>query len=255
MRQIFKDILYLILRFFAKKNTAIVLCYHSISEQGLFFCVTPQEFEKQMAYLAQNHFNIVSLDTLARYKKEGAIPEKTVAITFDDGYEDNYVNASPLLKRYGFPATVFVAVGNIGRERSDLGNSLKMLSWEQCRELEGNEISIEPHTVHHVKLSGISPEIAEQEVRESKKSIENTLGKICRHFAYPKGRYTAETMQSVRRAGIPYAYTIEGRQIKLDDNDLALSRCAIDSAVTFFQFKRIIRIGKVDKKRLVSSHT
>ena len=72
--------------------------YHSISESGGFFCVKPNDFERQMDYLCENDFNVIPLEKLVWYLENNNFPPKTIVLTFDDGYEDNFTNVFPVLK-------------------------------------------------------------------------------------------------------------------------------------------------------------
>ena len=97
----------------------LILMYHRVTEQEIdpwTMCVTSQHFAEQLATL-QKEFNPISLRQLVQAQKEGKIPERAVAVTFDDGYADNLHNAKPLLEQYRIPATVFIANGHIGNDR------------------------------------------------------------------------------------------------------------------------------------------
>jgi peptidoglycan/xylan/chitin deacetylase (PgdA/CDA1 family) len=99
-------------------SKGVILMYHRIAEADVdpwALCVTPQNFAEQLAVI-KAHYHPLSLQQLAQAQAEQAIPERAVAITFDDGYADNLYQAKPLLERYEIPATVFVVTGNLGRE-------------------------------------------------------------------------------------------------------------------------------------------
>ena len=156
--------------------------------------VSPENLERHMAYLKGHGFHVLSFDELVRLTKDGAsVPRKSVVITFDDGYEDNYVNAYRILKKYGFPAIIFVP--------SDLINTEGYLSWEQVKEMAGNGISIGSHSRRHLYL----PDLPEQEQREeifgSKRIIEQHLGRPSDYFSYPIGGFNDQIKQFVKAAG------------------------------------------------------
>ena len=97
-----------------------VLMYHSVNPEShpvmYRLIVKPESFARQMQFLKSHHYNIVSLETVGRLIQEKKnIPPKTVAITFDDGFRDNYIYAYPVLKRLGLPATIFVIYDEVGR--------------------------------------------------------------------------------------------------------------------------------------------
>ena len=116
-----------------------IFMYHSVS--FLFEApfsnavrIRPSIFAKQMQYLKDHHYQVVDLDVLFQKVIEGEkLSPKTIAITFDDGYLDNYVNAFPILKFYQFPATFFLITGSIGKDP-------KFMTWDQAREIEQHQI-------------------------------------------------------------------------------------------------------------------
>ena len=91
-----------------KKKGASVLMYHSVAENSVFFTVHPKIFAKQMKYLKENNYQVISLtDLITLLKNDQPLPNKTVALTFDDGFKDFFLNAWPVLAEYNFPATIF----------------------------------------------------------------------------------------------------------------------------------------------------
>jgi peptidoglycan/xylan/chitin deacetylase (PgdA/CDA1 family) len=97
---------------------ALILGYHRIADvthDDHEVCVTPDHFAEQMEMLSR-HANPVSLKKLVHHLKEGSLPPKSVAVTFDDGYVDNLYEAKPVLEKYAIPATVFVCTGYAGKE-------------------------------------------------------------------------------------------------------------------------------------------
>ena len=115
MKKLIKNLIYKILSYF-NFGGVVILMYHSIAENNEFFTVSPKEFEKQMAYLKNHNFNVVKLTDLPGLFKK-PILRKSLVITFDDGYEDNYLNARPILEKYNLPATIFVSSACIGETR------------------------------------------------------------------------------------------------------------------------------------------
>ena len=149
-----------------------VLMYHMVSEhlekdKSKFnrLRVKPEEFEKQLKWLKDNNWTSFTLSELASLKE---IPQKSVVITFDDGYEDNFKNAYPLLKKYGFKSTIYIVLNRFNQDWAtdkDLNqasselNSEKMLSNEQIKEmLDSGLVEIGSHTLDHVNLPKLSNE-------------------------------------------------------------------------------------------------
>jgi len=223
---------------------AIILFYHSIGTNDYSFTVSPGSFSKQMEWLKASAFNIVSLDELAGYREAGTIPKKTLAITFDDGYQDNYTNAFPILWRHGIPATIFITTGDLRGKKIDSIPPLPKMSEDQLWSLhESGLVAIEPHSETHPKFADISEHQIERETWESKLYIDNLLKKNCRHFAYPKGSYSRTAQRVLARSGVSFAYTTNFGRVRPLDDPYALKRNGIGPNVTLDQFKGIASLG------------
>lgn len=157
--------------------------------------VSPEKFEAQMKYLKENGYTTTSLDTLyAALKRTTTLPEKVVILTFDDGYIDFYFNAYPILRKYGFSATVFVPTGLIGQPA--------YLSWHQIKEMHSSGLILfGAHTVNHLHLPSLPPEIALKEMAESKTTLSDQLGVPINFSAYPYGSTDANTITLTKEAG------------------------------------------------------
>ena len=198
-----------------------VLMYHMVSEhlpknQSKFnrLRVIPKVFEKQLIWLKQNGFKSFTLSELVQLEN---IPEKSVVLTFDDGYEDNFTNAFPLLQKYGFKATIYIVLNrfennwatdkDLDKASSELNNE-KMLSDEQIKTMiESGLIEIGSHTLDHVNLPKLNKEEKEKQLLESKKQIENIFGTKCDSFAYPFGFYDEDSVKIVENIGYTNATT------------------------------------------------
>ena len=193
-----------------------ILMYHSISSadtKPLFVIghhregklrllnVSPQSFDKQMGYLKNDGYQVISLDDFVEGDRLGKkFPHKTVVITFDDGYVDNYTNAFPILKKYHFPATIFL-VSDI------IGTNPNFLNWEQAKEMSQNGISFGSHTRHHAYLPSQSKEQMKDEITGSKHILEEHLGKPVYYFAYPCGGFNEQVKTITALAGYKAALT------------------------------------------------
>jgi peptidoglycan/xylan/chitin deacetylase (PgdA/CDA1 family) len=218
--------------------------YHSVGNNSAFFSVRPQDFEWQMDYLKKNGYKALFLTNLVREVESGAnLNSKNIILTFDDGYEDNFLNALPVLKRYNLKATIFLATDFIGKELGSQNNApLKMLNWEQIFEMhKSGLIDFQPHTAGHVDLAKISPAEAEGEILQSRNLLEEKLGKKCDFFAYPWGRYDSKIMDILKRNGFKSAVTVKEGVVKNGDNLFELKRNSIDSSTTREQF-----MGKIN---------
>ncbi len=162
--------------------------------------VTPENFFRQMDYLQKHQYNVISLNELVTATvAKSSLPAKSVVITFDDGYADNYVHAFPVLKKYGFPATIFVLVATVGQDG--------WLTWAQIKEMDTQGIDIGSHTVNHAYLPEISEEKQHYEIEESKKILEEKLGHAANYIAYPAGGFAGQIKTIVKDAGYKGACT------------------------------------------------
>jgi peptidoglycan/xylan/chitin deacetylase (PgdA/CDA1 family) len=173
-----------------------ILTYHSIDDSGSVLSTTPEEFAWQMAELARRAIRVVRLDEIAG--SAGA-----VALTFDDGYRNFLTAALPVLERWGYPATVFVITGYVGRENSYPGQFVEsprqpLLTWDELEEIAGRGVEVGAHTVNHVWLSRLSRERAREEIRRSQETLEERLGRRVRSFSYPFGDATVAMRDYVR---------------------------------------------------------
>ena len=169
--------------------TVPILMYHYVNDEEPSrsrLGVSPATFERQMRFLSEHKYNVIPLEELADLIiNKRKIPPKTAAITFDDGYLDNYTRAYPILKKYNLPATIFVVINRLGNK---MGND-EYMSWVQVRELsDSGLVTIASHSMNHPNLSEIeSEQEMEYEIYESKKILEERLGRQVKLFSYPFG--------------------------------------------------------------------
>jgi len=186
-----------------------VLVYHSIkpysftsSKQDYAFNVIPAMFDKQLKYLKNANYTAISLATLDNNLTKGtALPKNPIIITFDDGWETQYSRALPILKKYGFTATFFIATDGIGQK--------DFLSWEQVKKLFDAGMEIGGHTESHPFLTDSTDNELEEEVSGGKKIIEEKLGQSIYAFAYPFGNYDKRVVTAVNEAGYKIARTTD----------------------------------------------
>jgi peptidoglycan/xylan/chitin deacetylase (PgdA/CDA1 family) len=165
--------------------------YHSISadnekKQSSYYEIntTPDMFYNQMCFLDANNYNVVPLSSWSLLFNNANYLKKQVIITFDDGYEDFYINAFPILEKFKFTATMFLPTNFISNKNIKFKGK-KCLTWQQVRDLNNNGISFGSHTVNHLKLINESKHTVEKEIIKSKKNIEDKLGCEIDSFSYP----------------------------------------------------------------------
>ncbi len=171
---------------------APILCYHSINNIPNQECdpLSVQLFEKHLLHL-KSEYDVISVDDLvAGIYGGGFLPKRPVAITFDDGYVDNYMYAFPLLVKYGLPATFFLATDFIsGKVRLTEANGWEAMTWGQILEMQKSSlISFGAHTRTHPILSELEDAQAYEEIDGSREDIMQHLGIKAKTFAYPNGQ-------------------------------------------------------------------
>jgi peptidoglycan/xylan/chitin deacetylase (PgdA/CDA1 family) len=181
--------------------------------------VAPAVFARQMTWLRARGFHAITQSQLFAALERGKnLPRKPVMITFDDGYRDVLVNAAPVLKRLGIPATAYVITSRISN------GDVSFLSWPQLHALENSGVEIGSHTVHHVELPSLPDPPALQELIQSRRALEQHLGHPVQWFAYPAGRFNAHSEELVRQAGYVLAMTTQPGSAQSAQAPLALHR-------------------------------
>ncbi len=177
-----------------------ILVYHHVKPEWpedfeqRTITVTSAAFESELALLRDSGYKTISVAELANALLYGlALPEKPVVLTFDDGYDDMYTYAFPLLQQYGFTGTFGLVTGYLGNPG--------YMTWDQVRQMSdaGNEMV--SHSVNHTSLGAVTPEEAATEVRESRAALEKNLGQSAQILIYPYGEPFAhgstETQETV----------------------------------------------------------
>lgn len=191
-----------------------VLMFHSIAyEKGNILRIPQDKFAAEMKWLYDNGYKTLTLDELCNgIANNKPFPEKSVVLTFDDGYGDNYVNAFPVLKQYKFKATVFMITDKI----DDAQNGY--LTSAQLKEMQNYGIDIECHTVDHKDLDTLSYKKQLSELTDSKAKLEALLNKKVDYIAYPSGKYDDSTLKAAKEAGYKMCFKMNGGVGKLGDN-------------------------------------
>lgn len=203
-----------------------ILAYHKIgAHKGDHVPTVSQEtFQRHLAFLQRHQFEVWPVEKLMQaWTAKQPLPRRVTAITFDDGYVETYTIAWPLLKRFGFPATVFAASGEVGLPG--------FVTWVQLREMAQNGFTVGSHTIHHTYVPRAAQEILRQEFQESKQHLEREIGQMIRYLSYPVGGFTIEAQQLAREAGYAAAFTTNRalrrngldlyaiRRVKMTDKD------------------------------------
>lgn len=191
-----------------------VLMYHRVLPRTGFdqLTVTPERFAAQMEVLAASR-EVVSLSAAVADLDNGMPSRVSTVITFDDGYRDNLLHALPVLRRLNLPATIFVTTAFCGQsmrhQRYPKEDGQMHLNWDEVRQLaETPGISIGSHTVTHPYLQRVSTEQVRSEVGDSRKQIEDQIGRSVEFFCYPSGDAGPREMNLAREAGYRASVTV-----------------------------------------------
>lgn len=299
---------------YLNRKKPAILMYHGVrAGEGMPGClrnhVPVNQFQRQIEYLAA-HRQVVPLTALVQWLREGQpIPDYAVVLTFDDGYQNNYTEAYPVLCSSALPATVFLTTALIGtsqalwydrlahsifhtsrssltvdgmhhslgtgRERArayrrlaqhlkhledaeknqllesmidkleaDLAEHLEkgdwpLLTWPQVQEMQQNGILFGSHTEHHVILTRVPAEVAEAEVRLSKRMLKEQLKVECTLFCYPNGRpgdYDDKTRRILQDAGFQGAVLAVTGLVESGDDPLAMRRIGVPGDESYWHF-------------------
>ena len=199
--------------------TVPIMMYHSVgyADPSELNTVSPENFARQMAYLKNHGYHVLSLDELVERINSGKpFKHKSVVITFDDGYADNYTYAFNVLQKYQFPAIIFVP--------TDLVGTKGHLVWDQILEMANNGIDIGSHTRHHAYLPDLTYEHQRDEIFGSKQILEEKLGRPVRHFAYPIGGFSEQIKRLVKDAGYVSACATNRGYDKRNEDPYELNR-------------------------------
>lgn len=223
-----------------------VLMYHRVNDtRKNELSVSVDQFETQLKWLRDHGFVSLPMADL----ETGKIPDRGTAahiiFTFDDGYEDNYLNALPLLKKYGYTGMFYLATDYIGttrmyendRKESSPPAQNRLLNWDQVAEMLDAGMEIGSHTMNHVDLRKVSRAVAKREIFESKQRLEENLDRQITSFCYPSGYYNEAAVSLVVEGGYLSACTTDigiwgGHQLT------TIPRIPVMASDPFFVFKQ-----------------
>lgn len=215
-------------------QTVPILVYHNFSKtKEDLMMVKKQKFEQQMSYLKNNGYTVITLDEFfdfLEYRKQ--LPKKAVVLTFDDGWQGVYTIAFPILKKYGFPATLFVYTDLIN------GNN-KTLSWAQVAELDKGGVDIQCHTKTHRNLNKIKANESlekyvtdvKNEINQSTSIIKKKLNKDVKYLAYPYGDTNNVVIAFLKQKGYRGAFTV-----KRDANPFFMDHYTLNRSMIYGDF-------------------
>ena len=222
------------------------VCEHIGNERHNKWRVKPKDFERQMKWFYDNNWNSFTISELVKLQD---IPLKSFVITFDDGYEDNYINVFPILQKYNFKATIYLVPNQKTNHWEEKNTSVlsNLLNEEQILKMQNSGlIEFGSHTMSHVNLSKIDHIQLLDELVKSKKEIENITQKECEAFAYPYGKFDDNIIDNVKKAGYKNATVVKRGLFKKDDKVFMIKRVGILGTESFMDF--LLKISRVRNK-------
>jgi len=187
--------------------------YHSISSSAHDrLAVAPEQFAAEMQLLANQQFQVVSLEEACRRLRSAQDLARMVVLTFDDGHRDFLTTAAPVLRKHGFTATLFVVTGRLGDNArwSSADKTSALLTRDEVRELKSEGFHLGSHTVSHADLCTLNDETLHRELADSRAAIVG-IGETFIPFAYPGGSFTQRERDAVERAGYDCGVIVGGR--------------------------------------------
>jgi len=202
-------------------------------------------FAEQMGYLHHRGVHPITVGHLAEIiSGQDRLPDRPVVLTFDDGYADFYTHALPVLTRYGFAATVYIATAFVGGRSSWLRyeneTGRPMLTWAQVKELTATGVECGGHSHTHPQLDTLPADSAAGEIRRCKSILEQQLGRAICSFAYPFGYYSLTTRRLVQDAGFTSACGVTSARSSTADDPFALARIMVSNGTELPEFAALL---------------
>lgn len=201
-----------------RDRRSVILAYHGVQKADTvrdpgFLCVDPEAFRAQVALLQDAGFEVVTVAELARRSAGGVPPAGMVALSFDDGMEDNHSVLLPILRERCVPATVYVISGLIGRPNPWMGegSGARMMTEPELQAIAAAGVELGAHTVSHPDLEQLGYDDCLRELEDSKREVERIGGAPVTTFAYPYCKYGDAARRAARDAGFAMAVTCHRR--------------------------------------------
>ena len=222
----------------------MTLLYHHINDEFVNnITITAGSFRRQMDFLQTNGYRVISLDTaLTSLQKRQPAPEKGVLLTFDDGYEDFYTVAFPILQEFGYPATVFPVIEAVGhwnewnRRAPYIGYHL---SWSQIEDLSRHGVTFGCHTLNHHALVRFGEQRQRHELEAAQAQLSQRIGRPVEALSYPYGAHNRLTRQIAAEL-FKVAFAVDDGQWDWQVDRYAIRRLKIGPATILPQLQLLL---------------
>ncbi|HMK44511.1 MAG TPA: polysaccharide deacetylase family protein [Dissulfurispiraceae bacterium] len=234
--------------FAARAQKIPVLLYHDISGHNMdAYCILASDFAAQMEWLYEHGVRAVSLRDI----EAGTVPDRSIVITFDDGYASFLEYAYPLFQMYGFKATVNIIGRYVGAYLPFRDNDNRpMLSWDEYRYLStGGLIDFGCHTqdlhvFQHRGAAGVPDEVVQNDLRTFQRIMKQELGKPSDILAWPYGSYTERTVAIAREEGFRYLLTSNPGFMILEESRTEIPRLNVQGSINLYGLESLIEVKK-----------
>jgi peptidoglycan/xylan/chitin deacetylase (PgdA/CDA1 family) len=225
-----------------------ILMYHRVASTGAAamsaYRVTPEKFEEHLRSLRDGGYYSIGLeDWRVAADRRTPLPGKAVLITFDDGYLDFFTHAWPLLKSYGFSATVFLVADEIGKSNAwdrAFGEEVPLLGWPEIRQLQSEGVEFGSHSATHSPLTGLSPADIVHEAARSRAILQRELKVPIRAFAYPYGDVDPVVQHLIGACGYVFGLSCQPGLSGLRDSLLMLPRIEVTGSTGLAEFASLL---------------
>jgi peptidoglycan/xylan/chitin deacetylase (PgdA/CDA1 family) len=214
-----------------------ILMYHSVADGAaarfLPWTVSPRRFAEHMALVDALGYTPITVSQMVKAMDGGAepLPSRPIVLTFDDGFQDFYTAALPVLRAHRFAATLYVVSGCVegtSRWLTDEGEGNRpMLTWSQLRQIADAGVECGAHSHTHPQLDVVSRDRAQSEIVRSRRELEERLGRAVQSFAYPHGYHDGTVRRFVEEAGYSSACGVKHVHSSLTDDRFSLGRVIV----------------------------
>jgi peptidoglycan/xylan/chitin deacetylase (PgdA/CDA1 family) len=221
-----------------------ILMYHLVAPRPpagfVKYTVTPKAFSAQMSWLRIAGYHPVTIDDWLQYRRDGSgMPSRPVIITFDDGFQDCFTYALPILRTYRYPAIFFVVAGLVGQTSQWVGKpelNLRLMDWDMVIRLRELGFECGSHTISHPHLPDLSVEDCRRELSYSRYLLEERLSRPVRHLAYPWGSYNEVVRGLAESVGYASASTTQIGISMTSDDPMTLRRVPVIGRESLLDF-------------------
>jgi peptidoglycan/xylan/chitin deacetylase (PgdA/CDA1 family) len=236
-----------------------ILMYHQVAPvqppSYARYTVSVKAFSAQMRWLALARYTALTMDGLLEaWRRRSRLPARAVVITFDDGFRDCVRLAVPVLQRHGLRATFYLVAGLVGGTSrwtlATSGTAFPLLDWAEARALLEAGMECGAHSLTHPPLAELGPPDQQEELVESRRVLEDQLGREIRHLAYPFGSVNRNVREAAERAGYVSACTTDKGLARAGDDPLMLRRVPIYGSDSLVDFVFRLRTAETARQTL-----